>query len=479
MIFGSIIFFLIVALSTHFLCSILIYIYKLWPLVFKVIFILYVSGALFNLCLPTRRLTWGRGPLEHDWNHFKLTYQICRLVRAKLRKSPNSGPLEPGVPEFDPRDYNSPDLDPSAFPKKVIDRLNKVSTKKFLSILWKEKHETLLWRLDYCEFNGYVSWRDLDLIDNPAAVLVFLLGFSYRLIVNLLLLPIKTFLTCMFFMLFLKDYVHLYFSTYKKEIQVPAVQDLIRNNARLEVLFRDITLKPQRNLNESEYEADQRYWEWLNDPKREWVSYTLYYYVLWHICIVPYYGAFDHLQALNFILGNKRQSQWKPRTHLTQFWVVPNTNTVALTVLFLILYLLMLPGFKLHRWVTITIYNSLYLSADFREEAELGSMFPIKLREATSYEDLLDFLRKPFYSIERDLSNAQGAKTYLNVCKKTLMKDPKNYILSITMLNESPLHALVIALQDHITIIKYTYYEELKSVMDDALDKCKKKYNDH
>ena len=63
----------------------------------------------------------------------------------------------------------------------------------------------------------------------------------------------------MFFMLFLKDYAHLYFSTYKKEIQVPAVQDLIRNNARLEILFRDITLKPQRNLNESEYEADQRY----------------------------------------------------------------------------------------------------------------------------------------------------------------------------------------------------------------------------
>ena len=62
---------------------------------------------------------------------------------------------------------------------------------------------------------------------------------------------------------------------------------------------------------------------------------------------MPYYGAFDHLQALNFILGNKRQCKSpKPKT---QFWVVPNTNTKALTALFLVLYLLMLPGYKLHR----------------------------------------------------------------------------------------------------------------------------------
>ena len=440
-------FILISLLILTFLCKAITLLSSFKVLLFNITITVYISGGLCYLH-SLNTLSWGEWPNEHRWEKYKTSCLLTLLYDDEID--------EEGI---------------------EMENIRKTSNQEFLSLLRKNSYITITERINKWDFLGRcLSVDNISKLNNLCSISVFLVALSYRLLINALLLPLKTVLTQFFFIVFVGYYIKLYFSIENKELCIPNLQDFIKSNLVLRHIFKDIIFEPDFNVRQHYRDGvNKRYTEWRTNTKRTWVSYTLYYYISWHICIVPYYGAFDHLQALNFILSNKRQCE--SHKCKTQLWVVPNTNTRALTSLFLILYILTLPGYKLHTWITQTLFNSWRLYCKFGNTTWDDEESAFKPKEIEDNKELIDLLKKPFYSIESDLNDDIICKRYINICQKVLMKDRDNYIFSVTRVGKFPLHAFVKALQDEITLIKYTYYEELEDIIDRALEEAKKKYN--
>ena len=448
MCFLSWIFILIAFFITTPLCVVMFFIGSFKLILFITAIIVYLLGNVCDLYL-SNRLHWGHWPIEHRWEKFKTSYLVDLITSNNI-------------------DYEDIDMD----------SLEKASTQEFLSLYRKERNRITFMRLKKHDFfSWHLPIKRMSNLDNFCFKSVVFVAFIYRIVLNVFLLPLKIILTQFFFIVFLVYYIKLYLLTSYRELRIPDLQRFTESNFVLRYVFKGIIFEPLENNVKPHYQdwINKRREEWYYNPKRQWISYTLYYYVIWHIFIVPYYGAFDHLQALNFILSNKRQCRSDQcKTHL---WVVPNTNTRVLTVLFLILYLITLPAYKLHTWLSITIFNSYRLHYEFGKIILDDGEWVFNPKEIEGWEEFFDLLRKPFYSIEDDLNVDRSLKIYINVCQKTLMKDHYNHIFSVTMVGEFPLHAWVKVLQDEITLVKYPYYKELINVMTDALEKAKKKYN--
>ena len=451
MFFLSWIFILIAFFISTPLCLAMFFMGSFKLILFSTLIVVYLLGTVCDLYL-SNRLHWGHWPIEHGWEKFKTSYLVDLITSNNI-------------------DYEDIDMD----------SLEKVSSQEFLSLYRKERRRITVRRLRKRDFfSWHLPIKRMGNLSNFRFRFksIVLVAFIYRLVLNVFLLPLKIILTQFFFIGFLRSYLKLYFLARYGELYIPDLQGFIKSNFVRRYVFKDIVFEPLENVNPNYQDwMDKRHQEWRDNPKRQQILYTLYYYISWHIFIVPYYGAFDHLQAINFILSNKRQSRSDQcKTHL---WVVPNTNTRILTVLFLVLYLVTLPAYKLHTWLSITVFNSYRLHHKFGKIVLGDDGWVLKPKGIEDVEEFFDLLRKPFYSIEDDLNVDRSSKIYINVCHKTLMKDHYNYIFSITITGESPLHAWVNVLQDEITLIKYSYYKELTNVMTDALEKAKKKYNNH
>ena len=446
MFFLNWIFILITLLICTFLCKAVIFLSSFKLLLFSITVTVYILGGICYL-RSLNTLSWGAWPAEHRWKKYKTSCLLNLL--------------------------HDDEIDEESI---EMDNIRKTSNQEFLSLLRKNRHRVLTERIKRWDFLGWcLSIDNISKLNNLCSISVFLVALSYRLLINILLLPLKIVLTQFFFIVFVGYYVKLYFSIENKELYIPNLQDFIKSNFVLRRIFKDIIFEPDVNVQQQYRDkVIKRHKEWRANPKRTWVSWTLYYYISWHVCIVPYYGAFDHLQALNFILSNKRQCG--SHKCKTQLWVVPNTNTKALTSLFLILYVLTLPGYKLHTWITQALFNSWRLYCKFGKNVWDDGESTFTPKEIEDNKELIDLLKKPFYSIESDLNNDIICKRYINVCRKVLIKDRDNYVFSVTQVGRFPLHAFVKALQDEITLIKYTHYEELEDIIDKALEKAKQKY---
>jgi len=431
---------LVVVLISTFLYQVLTFLFDFKLLLFSITTTMYILGIVRYLYLPSSAVSWTFWPIESYWEKFKVDYLIATAEGENIHDE-------------------EIDID--------IDSLRKTGNQEFLSLHRRERNKYIIKRLKMLKLFGRAmpTKACMSNLNNFCFISVFLVTFSYRLLISLLLLPIKIVLTQFFFIIFSIYYVKLYFSTKDKKISIPCLHRFIESNYILRLVFQDIIFEP---LDSGSHDRKERRQEWLRNPKRQWVSYTLYYYVIWHICIVPYYGAFQHLQALNFILSNKRQC--KSESCVIKPKIITNTNTKALTILFLILYLVIFPSYKLHSWLALTVKASYVCHISFSQKTLTPEgVWVSEPRDIEDNQDFMDLVRKPFYSIEADVNLDRRINTYINACQKALVKDNHNYIFSVTIDEGFPLHDIVRHLQNEITLIKYTYNIKLKNTTDDSL----------
>ena len=129
-----------------------------------------------------------------------------------------------------------------------MDILRKTSTQEFLSLYLKDRVTII--NLNLKNRNFFI--RDMSIeymrkLNNLCFISVVLVAVFYRLLLSILLLPIKILLTQFFFIVFLGYYIKLYLSTNNKELSIPNLQEFTESNFVLRHVFRDITFEPPLN----------------------------------------------------------------------------------------------------------------------------------------------------------------------------------------------------------------------------------------
>ena len=138
----------------------------------------------------------------------------------------------------------------TAYEDAYMDSLRQTSNNEFLSLYWKDKILGIVQRFKKRDF---LVIRDISFfrskLNHFCFISVFLVAFSYRLFLNVLLLPLKIILTQFFFILFLGYYIKLCLLTSDKELRIPNLQEFTKSNFALRRIFRDITFEPLPNNN--------------------------------------------------------------------------------------------------------------------------------------------------------------------------------------------------------------------------------------